>query len=544
MPTPITRTQLERASDNAEFLDRFSNSTEGITVDADDRERTTLQGLSDQFPNAEPAAVLALTYRNEAEGFKNTASTQAGVATVQASAATAAKVAAEAARDVANTSLKVFTFAEGTAAGIAATTNGQGFAVLSADGFSWINWRNVSGVAQLIGPGTYTKAYLDAILQNIVSRYPYTIPFVAPDSNGALRLYGGFDLSGKLDLGSVLDIGGSVGRLAATVREKSANTGFLLPFNALDSNGVERNLGGFNSQGDLVSKGKKVIKDGDFTFSYLKQAVLNVCDGDSLTEGSGGTPYPTQLAALSGAIVVNRGKGGQWAKRIFCRQGSQSALITVSGNTIPTSGSVSVTLDTDLLSYPVAQTQTITGVIDTLSGPIAGTLTKDTSLNYSFTRTFSGTASFVIPNTPFNADFMGYDFGFNCTMAGANDAGTSRIADLPGYVDRYFESLKVLNKPGLFLISPIDSSFVVGSEGYIAYRAVAEQIKTRWPRNVIDVQERLLYSYNPSIPQDVTDFANKVTPSSLRADTIHLVTPAYGLISQWVFDIARPKGWI
>lgn len=82
-------------------------------------------------------------------------------ATSQAALATSARVAAEAARDSVNTSGKVFTAAEGTVAGIAATTNGQQFAVLGADSASWSMYRNNAGTALAIGPGNYTKAYMD-----------------------------------------------------------------------------------------------------------------------------------------------------------------------------------------------------------------------------------------------------------------------------------------------------------------------------------------------------------------------------------------------
>jgi lysophospholipase L1-like esterase len=41
--------------------------------------------------------------------------------------------------------------------------------------------------------------------------------------------------------------------------------------------------------------------------------------GDSLTAGSGGTPYPTQFAALSGTTTYNRGVGGETSTQIMNR---------------------------------------------------------------------------------------------------------------------------------------------------------------------------------------------------------------------------------
>lgn len=87
---------------------------------------------------------------------------------VSAGLADTAKVAAEAARDALNTTGKVFTFAEGSAAGITVTTNSQQFAVLSADSMSWLIYRNNAGTALAVGPGNYTKAYIDSALLNLL----------------------------------------------------------------------------------------------------------------------------------------------------------------------------------------------------------------------------------------------------------------------------------------------------------------------------------------------------------------------------------------
>ena len=75
-------------------------------------------------------------------------------------AANTARAGAEAARDAANAVGKVFAT---TAAGIAGSTNGQSFCVLSSDSTQLIVYRNSSGTAAEV-TRYYTKAYMDTVL--------------------------------------------------------------------------------------------------------------------------------------------------------------------------------------------------------------------------------------------------------------------------------------------------------------------------------------------------------------------------------------------
>lgn len=102
-------------------------------------------------------------------------------------AAQAAQTAAEAARDSVNTTNKVFTHAEGTTAGLAATTNGQQFAVLSIDNMSWKIYRRVdASTALAVGPGNYTKTYIDLFVEASAIPGGYEAAFA--DANGDCAL--------------------------------------------------------------------------------------------------------------------------------------------------------------------------------------------------------------------------------------------------------------------------------------------------------------------------------------------------------------------
>lgn len=117
-----------------------------------------------------------------AAGSAATATTQAGLSDIARIAAQAAQTGAEAARDAVNSTGKVFTYAEGTAAGLAATTNGQQFAVLSADSMSWTIYRRVdASTALAVGPGNYTKSYIDGF--KATTTHP-GLAFSVDDPNG------------------------------------------------------------------------------------------------------------------------------------------------------------------------------------------------------------------------------------------------------------------------------------------------------------------------------------------------------------------------
>lgn len=530
----ITLTDLQNAKTDVDHIAALSTSSSPTATDRLGNTKATWSGKMSAVDTEWAAKKADIQGQVETEIAGVTAA-NASAQTAQAAAEVAA-VAAEAARDSVNTTGKVFS---DTTVGIAGTTANQTFAVLDTSLQFWIVYKNNAGSALEVAR-TYTKGYLDAFVQVQTSQYPYIISFTAKDSSGNDRVLGGFDRNGKFDLGAVKNIGGRVRQVENAASDRS---GWLLPFVAADSSGIERVLGGFDQLGRFLIGSKIAVKQSDYAFKYIGPTASIACWGDSLTEGSGGTPYPQQLGTLLGVAVTNQGYGGQNAEKIVSRQGGYCALLAVSGNQIPASGAVAVTMGTAILSYPAALSKSITGVIRTFSGDIAGTLTKDASNNYTFTRTVAGTAANVLANTPFQADMGGADFGINVLWVGTNDVGTASISTVGSFVDRFVESIKTVEKRFVILAPLADSSFTVGTGGYTNMRATVEALKLRYPRNFIDTQERLVNSYNAGIPQDVIDFGNKVTPSSLRSDTIHLTTAGYALVAQWVFQFLKDKGW-
>lgn len=67
-----------------------------------------------------------------------------------------------------------------------------------------------------------------------------------------------------------------------------------------------------------------------------------------------------------------------------------------------------------------------------------------------------------------------------------------------------------------------------------ALYALNSAMASAYPDNYLDVNQYIVDSYNPSLPQDVIDFGNKVTPTSLRSDAIHLNSAGNSLAGNYI----------
>lgn len=270
------------------------------------------------------------------------------------------------------------------------------------------------------------------------------------------------------------------------------------------------------------------------------------CWGDSLTAGAGGSGggYPTVLASLLGASTYNGGIGGQTSIQIAARQGGAPALVTVSGNTIPTSGPVAVTaISTNLVANSGNPAGSITG---TLAG-VAGTLTSDGSAAFTFTRASGGSAVTCPPNTPFVAtNGLGHQAHMQILWLGRNNysSGTQVQSDIASCVTY----LKTLQKHFLVLSVLNSSGEISGSSNYNQVAALNTALSTAYGGRYIDIRAYLIQhglsdaGITPT-SQDVLDIANDVIPTSLRVDSTHLTQAGYVVVAQQVASKISALGW-
>lgn len=473
-------------------------------------------------------------------------------------AAAASATAAAAASDAAQLSAGVY---PDTATGLAATTTGKYFSVPSADSNEYlILYKNNAGAAVEV------KRYPSADRVTVLAAYMAdtkpktdTLDVTAYDASG--YSYAIVDVSGNVAFGikndGKVEVGGQ-GDAASAIQGGKLATSHFEP--RPDGSGYAFAIGdslgncalAVLSNGTVLVAGAKVAPKNqqDTLTAEVFGAKTIVCWGDSLTEGTGSTggqTYPAQLGALLGVAPINEGFGSQIAQQITARQGGNAVMVTASGNVIPATGAVAVTLDTSILQYPTAATLSIFGYL----GGIYGTLTKDTSNNYTFTRSASGAATVIAAATPFivtqstrNVNNIDLDQAINIFWCGSNDTGLASMDYVEARLDRCIHKLAP-NRKRFLILGPITNvAYTAGTAAAIAMRAATDSMKSHWPRNFIDIQSLLIEHYDSGVPQDVTDRSNGVTPSSLRYDAIHLNNTGYGIVAAILKSYIDMKGWM
>ena len=530
----ITINDLSNAKLDVDHISDFATTAAPTVTDRLGNVKPSIAGLSAEYPNASVNAAAAA-----AEAFASEVSRKASG--VSAGQAVEAKTAAEAARDASQLSAGIY----GTAAlGITATNAlaNKYFSVPSPESAEYlILYFNNAGAAEEVKRYPSSASYLGGYDAGGAA---WAIVDASQNIAIAVRPDGTFDIGSQVDVGAAIP-----GAKIATnnLTEQPPGSGYV--WGVADSAG---NLAvAIFSDGRTEIAGLPVAPQTQV--DILNSTVLGtktvVCWGDSLTEGAGATAgqtYPAQLGALVGAMPINEGFGSQNTAQITARQGGNAAMVTAAGNLIPSSGSVAVTLDMNLLQYPTAATLSIKGFL----GGVLGTLTKDTSNNYIFLRTATGAAVIAAPSTPFivtqstrNIGNINLDQAINIFWCGSNDVGVAGISTVQMNVDKSIAKLSP-NKRFL-VIGPINhAAYTASTQAYVDMRLTIDAMKSKWPRNFIDVQALLVENYNAGIPQDVTDYANKVVPSSLRADAIHLNNAGYAIVAAAVQSHLNLKGWL
>ena len=126
---------------------------------------------------------------------------------------------------------------------------------------------------------------------------------------------------------------------------------------------------------------------------------------------------------------------------------------------------------------------------------------------------------------------------FQEAPAGAPETIKSKLAASVAHLspgNTHFIVLSVVN----------DATFAPkGTATYDAIVTLNAQLEALYPDNYIDVRSWLVAHYDPTIPQDVIDFANDVPPTSLRYDSIHLRNAGSVLVAQRVAGFIDAKGW-
>ncbi|SEC23940.1 hypothetical protein FIV41_20970 [Pseudomonas marginalis] len=287
---------------------------------------------------------------------------------------------------------------------------------------------------------------------------------------------------------------------------------------------------------------------------YLKPLVDLLCVGDSLTANSSQVTWREQLAPLiSARTIVNGGIGGQTSRQIAARFGAGCALLTVTGNQIPASGSVAVTaLSTLPLSTPATNSGTFT-LKGTLGG-IQGTLTcehseaGDESDAYTFTRDAAGEARYSAPRSPFVPDVPGEGFYTQIIWMGRNNL--DNVEQIKSDIRAMVGVQKTAEKRYLIITPPLGGNPTpgastgegVGTSTYNNCVALEDWATTEYGDRVIKIREWLM-QFNNGSADDLDDVAKGVVPRSLRLDIIHNTTISNGHIARRIAYEINRRSW-
>ncbi|WP_237353530.1 phage tail fiber protein [Xanthobacter sp. YC-JY1] len=272
------------------------------------------------------------------------------------------------------------------------------------------------------------------------------------------------------------------------------------------------------------------------------------CWGDSMTAGAGGsgTTYPGVLAGLlSSTSISNQGIGGQTSTQIAARQGGVPIKVTVSGDTIPATGGVAVTAKSVNILYNSGNySGTSTGK---LAG-VAGTMSTDTSGNWTFTRAASGSAVACPPDTVFFPDTATqHEQNIVIIWSGRNNNSFTAAVrdDVIAMVDR----LTPKNTRVLVLSVCNGAGETSGTTAYRNIAKVNAELARHFGDCFVDVR-RYLIDFGlaeagiTATSQDTSDIAGDTVPASLRSDSVHLLGPGYTIIANLIARILRAKGWV
>lgn len=332
----------------------------------------------------------------------------------------------------------------------------------------------------------------------------------------------------------------------------------------------------FGNGGDIVGRIEKL--------EQINPIVTEIAHawGNSKTAGTGGTPYPTQLAELIGDdfTAINYGIGGQKSGQIAMRMGAVQTFLTLNGDAIPAANGV-VTITqingvsaTAAPTYPSQDVRLLSTTADNVTRTIDGWLC---GVKCRITRTASGdnnntkvevytltalTGSGVrcLPGSLFVPDYAMQDYS-NVEAwidAGINDFRSGTDADLTDDVEAIRRNVDAMvdfaerNKRPIILLSLTADNYSTELRGGIRYEKILE-LNYYWSKkypnyyargnNGLDLRETLVANYNPANSQDVIDYGNDITPSSLRSDDRHPNTTGYGIYASVAYEFRERRGY-
>lgn len=303
-------------------------------------------------------------------------------------------------------------------------------------------------------------------------------------------------------------------------------------------------------------------RDGSYFPSFVIQGTASdtsplVFVGDSIAEGWASRSAP--LATSLGRSIVNIGIGGQASPQIAARQGGAPARVTVSGNAIPGSGSVSVTALTESDGTPVSPlkltgdgSRTLSVVIAGVAGVLTG-VTSGSSATYTFTRSTAGEVMPCPPGSPMTAGWATRAH-IPVLLGPRNDLGPSAgdafREPLLDIVARFRAMLDWSTSPRALVLGVLPRSDAT-AEGRANLTTLNNALRDAFPQAWADwgaylrTDAAFAAAGITKTADDITDIANGDTPRSFRnaGDIVHLNNSGYAAANHFIELTFASRGW-
>ncbi|MFD2175813.1 hypothetical protein ACFSM0_17095 [Rhodobacter lacus] len=240
-------------------------------------------------------------------------------------------------------------------------------------------------------------------------------------------------------------------------------------------------------------------------------------------------------------VIGNWGVEGEASFQIAARSNACYTLVTITGDTIPASGAVTVTSTT--VSIPSTDGASLMGWL----GGVYGTLTRVSPTQKTFTRAEAGDPTWI-GKAPFVVDLSGRENGTRIICVGTNNR--TNAAKIQEDIAALVDAIPTAEKRFL-IITPTTGGSIepgvpteegIGSPEQTAVMALEDWAAARYGDRVLRVRP-WSWQFATGSADDQADVAAGTVPRSQREDPIHWGTALNAEIAAWIINEIERRAW-
>jgi lysophospholipase L1-like esterase len=264
--------------------------------------------------------------------------------------------------------------------------------------------------------------------------------------------------------------------------------------------------------------------------------------GDSLTAGTGGTPYGDFVGrAMPDAAIATFAIGGQTSEQICARQGGIPIKLSVQGGSFSGTRPVNITkISTEFLSTPASHQEY------TSKGTLLGvdcTVKRLAQFGSSRVETYT-----VTPDVPSNVtipadsvfvpgESIKYEDAIQVLWMGRNNNAKTFVEDAMTDIEA---SISHIRDPKRYIVLGILTAVneTEGTTLHAVINKLNDQLRAKYGKNFVEMtpptaDELRAISYVSS-QKDNSEISNGTFPQGLRSDRVHLNDSGYQVIANRV----------